>query len=283
MNPSGSAGSPCPICDADASSPKATAGVPACGTCGKVPEHLTVEDCLFRARGCERREEKQDETVDNDTERKTPNEKKTPAAFFSRIFSKKTDSSAVVEDQGANDRATVDSPSILHSMRLVFSQSEPDPAPNEDRQREQEVIASMERALREAEDPTHTFSEPPSPPSVFKSMRRAFDPAWLLSKKHTGENSNDDGGEEATLDEGKTESWVMAMYREKGAHQVQARAFPVPDRERTAPFLRSHRDLLWLKTSEGHSIPAVHIGKKHRFTIIYSHANGEDLGYVIKV
>ena len=60
-------------------------------------------------------------------------------------------------------------------------------------------------------------------------------------------------------------------------------AFPVPNKEITAGFLQRHKDLIMVETEAGDSIPCLHIKKKHAsHTVIYSHGNGEDLGYIIK-
>merc|ERR1740121_3476296 len=60
--------------------------------------------------------------------------------------------------------------------------------------------------------------------------------------------------------------------------------FPAPDMPREAyADLESRRDLVMLTTSKGDRIPAVHVkrsGSWAPFTILYSHANAEDLSLI---
>ena len=60
-------------------------------------------------------------------------------------------------------------------------------------------------------------------------------------------------------------------------------AFPVPPRQWSAAVLRRRPDLVILHTASGETTAAVHIRNKRRLgtkpvTILYSHANAEDLG-----
>lgn len=64
---------------------------------------------------------------------------------------------------------------------------------------------------------------------------------------------------------------------------VNAIAFPVPPRTWSAAILRRRSDLVILQTAQGETTAAVHIRNKRRLgtkpvTILYSHANAEDLG-----
>lgn len=64
---------------------------------------------------------------------------------------------------------------------------------------------------------------------------------------------------------------------------VNAIAFPVPPRTWSAAVLRRRSDLVILHTAHGETTAAVHIRNKRRMgtkplTILYSHANAEDLG-----
>jgi len=64
---------------------------------------------------------------------------------------------------------------------------------------------------------------------------------------------------------------------------VNAIAFPVPPRQWSASMLRRRPDLVMLHCANGETTAAVHIRNKRRLgekpvTILYSHANAEDLG-----
>lgn len=64
---------------------------------------------------------------------------------------------------------------------------------------------------------------------------------------------------------------------------VNSIAFPVPPRSWSAAVLRRRSDLVLLQTASGETTAAVHIRNKRRsetrpLTILYSHANAEDLG-----
>mmetsp|Transcript_8729 Transcript_8729/g.12114 ORF Transcript_8729/g.12114 Transcript_8729/m.12114 type:complete len:292 (+) Transcript_8729:90-965(+) len=64
---------------------------------------------------------------------------------------------------------------------------------------------------------------------------------------------------------------------------VNSLAFPVPPRSWSAAVLRRRPDLVILHTADGETTAAVHIRNKRRLgtrpvTILYSHANAEDLG-----
>ena len=64
---------------------------------------------------------------------------------------------------------------------------------------------------------------------------------------------------------------------------INAVAFPVPPRSWSAAVLRRRSDLILLQTASGETTAAVHIVNRRRadsrpLTILYSHANAEDLG-----
>lgn len=55
-------------------------------------------------------------------------------------------------------------------------------------------------------------------------------------------------------------------------------AFPVPPKDWAAEQLRARPDLVWMTTSKGLRIAAVHIQRGAQYTILYSHGNAEDVG-----
>lgn len=65
---------------------------------------------------------------------------------------------------------------------------------------------------------------------------------------------------------------------------VSALAFPVPDREYSASYLRQQGDqLVWFATEKSRlRIPALYIQRRGaRYTLLYSHGNAEDVGISI--
>lgn len=191
-----------------------------------------------------------------------------------------------------------DSPTSVYTsmMRMInpqFGESPPatdPPAPDMVAQTEAETAEQKgedpEEALRATLGHIADSPEAPdSPPSVYKSMRRAI---WGTRPDEEGTANIEESETKAGsgVDERHSKGWSFGpkWVSEKGAEQVQKIAFPVPDRTITEAFLRQHRDLLFIETVSGDRIPCLHIKKKTAtHTLIYSHGNGEDLGYVIKV
>ena len=66
---------------------------------------------------------------------------------------------------------------------------------------------------------------------------------------------------------------------------VNALAFPVPDKAWSVALLRRRSDLVLLRTASGETTACVHVHSKakrrRRMTILYSHANAEDLGLAL--
>ena len=66
---------------------------------------------------------------------------------------------------------------------------------------------------------------------------------------------------------------------------VNALAFPAPDRAYASSVLRKRSDLVLLQTASGETTECVHVHsrtKRHqKITILYSHANAEDLGLAL--
>lgn len=66
---------------------------------------------------------------------------------------------------------------------------------------------------------------------------------------------------------------------------INALAFPAPDRAYASSVLRKRSDLVLLQTASGETTACVHVHsrtKRHqKITILYSHANAEDLGLAL--
>ena len=66
---------------------------------------------------------------------------------------------------------------------------------------------------------------------------------------------------------------------------VNALAFPVPDKAWSVALLRRRSDLVLLRTASGETTACVHVHSKakrrRRMTLLYSHANAEDLGLAL--
>eukprot|EP00965_Chrysotila_dentata_P108100 3570185-Pleurochrysis_carterae.AAC.1 len=61
-----------------------------------------------------------------------------------------------------------------------------------------------------------------------------------------------------------------------GASYVNQMAFVPPP-----PTYKKEQINMWLETERGSRLPAFHIRKGHKLTLLVSHANAEDLGIVL--